>query len=195
MCVPCRMRMCTHRLAGTAHTRPSSRLGSRTAVALASAVMWERGPYIPPRGDTRRAAVAPLPMRSANRAPITDVSAHGRRQAAFCTQRRTPESQDARFRLEHGRLHGRSRDARKGRRSGTSIPFRAPGTCRALDAQRGRPRALPPAPLAARRAREPAVPLLRRGADRRAVDHRRRPLGARSQVRRERGRTSRRARS
>jgi hypothetical protein len=43
-------------------------------------------------------------------------------------------------------------------------PFRAPGTCRALDAQRGRPRALPPAPLAARRAREPGVPLLRAAA-------------------------------
>ena len=66
-----------HRLAGTAHTRPSSRLGSRTAVLRwHPQSMWERGPCSPPRGDTRRAAVAPPPMRSANRAPITDVSAH-----------------------------------------------------------------------------------------------------------------------
>ena len=58
-----------HRLAGTAHPRPSSRLASRTAgLGLASATKSEPRPCSPPRGDTRRAAVALLPMRSARRA-------------------------------------------------------------------------------------------------------------------------------
>jgi hypothetical protein len=70
-----------HRLAGTAHPRSSSRLASGTAgFALASATKSEPGPCSPPRGDTRRAAVARLPMRSAKRAPSPHVSAHRRRR-------------------------------------------------------------------------------------------------------------------
>jgi hypothetical protein len=104
-----------HRLAGTAHPRPSSRLASRTAgLALASATKSEPGPCSPPRGDTWRAAVAHLPMRSARWAPSPHVSAHRRRQRRPERQGglpspRTPGS------ASNGRLHGRSRDARKGR--------------------------------------------------------------------------------
>ena len=104
-----------HRLAGTAHPRPSSRLASRTAgLALASPTKSEPRPCSPPRGDTRRAAVAHLPMRSARRAPSPHVSAHRRRRRRPERQGglpspRTPGS------ASNGRLHGRSRDARKGR--------------------------------------------------------------------------------